>query len=90
MSYLLEFREDKQPDGEKIMRVCRLHRADAVETLKSTEGIEYDLCKDCRKMVETILEGRKDEPHVLDNQKDPDSGRGRTSSKADSHQKKGA
>lgn len=42
------------------MRVCRLHREDAIETLRNSEGIEYDLCKECRKMLEEILDGRKE------------------------------
>lgn len=71
------------------MRVCKLHREEAVETLKSTEGIEYDLCRKCRKMVETILDGNVPEKNP-ESKKDQDIGRGRTSAKAHNHQKKGA
>ena len=52
------------------MRVCALHRERAVETLRSNEGLEYDLCKQCRDMVAEILDGKETE-----------SGTGRTAAK---------
>jgi hypothetical protein len=40
------------------MRVCELHRERAVETLISRQdGVEYDLCAECKKMLESILYG---------------------------------
>ena len=43
------------------MRVCELHRVRATITLKSNEGIEYDLCPECKKLLEEILEGKKED-----------------------------